>query len=102
MSRIDIPKLAATPPISGVGKDTRTAATSDQLRANDAARAAPQPASGGVRVEVSNPIEPGQPPVDSERVAEIRAALQDGSYPIVPTEIADAMIAARYMLGYEK
>ncbi len=33
-------------------------------------------------------------PVDSERVAEIRKALESGTYPLVPTKIADAMIAA--------
>ena len=34
-------------------------------------------------------------PVDGERVAEIRKALSDGSYPLVPTRIVDAMIAAQ-------
>ncbi|BBI21672.1 MAG: flagellar biosynthesis anti-sigma factor FlgM [Pseudomonadota bacterium] len=34
-------------------------------------------------------------PVDHERVAEIRKALEDGTYPLIPTEIADAIIASR-------
>ncbi|MCL4672291.1 MAG: flagellar biosynthesis anti-sigma factor FlgM [Sphingomonadaceae bacterium] len=38
-------------------------------------------------------------PVDHERVAEIREALRDGTYPIVPARIADALIAARLTLG---
>lgn len=38
-------------------------------------------------------------PVDHERVAEIREALRDGTYPIVPAKIADALIAARLTLG---
>jgi negative regulator of flagellin synthesis FlgM len=33
-------------------------------------------------------------PVDKERVAEIRKALENDSYPLVPAEIADAIIAA--------
>jgi len=34
-------------------------------------------------------------PVDKNRVAEIRKALEDDRYPLVPTQIADAMIAAK-------
>ncbi len=37
-------------------------------------------------------------PVDSQRVADIRKAIESGSYPIIPTRIADAMIAAQYLL----
>ena len=39
------------------------------------------------------------PPVDVERVALIRAAIVSGSYPLVPTKIADAMIAAGLRLS---
>ena len=58
------------------------------------------PASGsnkaaGVSVEVAAPAQSG-PPVDTDRVAQIRNALRDGTYPLVPTKIADAMIAAQY------
>lgn len=48
----------------------------------------------GVAVEIASPIESG-PPVDADRVAEIRNALRDGTYPLVPAKIADAMIAAQ-------
>jgi len=33
-------------------------------------------------------------PVDHDRVAEIRQALKSGTYPLIPTEIADGIIAA--------
>ncbi|MEZ0497265.1 flagellar biosynthesis anti-sigma factor FlgM [Sphingomonas sp. IW22] len=33
------------------------------------------------------------PPVDSDRVARIRKAVADGSFPIVPTTIADRLLA---------
>ncbi|UAB78716.1 flagellar biosynthesis anti-sigma factor FlgM [Erythrobacter sp. SCSIO 43205] len=51
--------------------------------------------AAGVSVEVATPAQSG-PPVDTDRVAEIRDALRDGTYPLVPTKIADAMIAAQY------
>ena len=37
-------------------------------------------------------------PVDHDRVSDIRTALRSGSYPLVPAKVADAMIAARYIL----
>ena len=39
-----------------------------------------------------------EPPIDHERVDEIRKALAEGSYPLVPAEIADALIAAQLTL----
>ena len=49
----------------------------------------------GVSVEIGGAVDAASPPVDAERVAQIRAALQDGSYPLMPTKIVDAMIAAQ-------
>lgn len=57
------------------------------------------PAAPGVSLEVSAPIDPAAPPVDAERVQAIKNALRDGSYPLVPTKIADAMIAAQVTLS---
>lgn len=37
-------------------------------------------------------------PVDHDRVAQIRKAIEEGRYPVVPAKIADAMIAAGYLL----
>ncbi|MBI1402529.1 MAG: flagellar biosynthesis anti-sigma factor FlgM [Porphyrobacter sp.] len=53
------------------------------------------PVAAGVSVEIAGGVEAATPPVDAERVAQIRAALEDGSYPLVPTRIVDAMIAAQ-------
>ena len=36
-----------------------------------------------------------QPPIDLERVAKIRKAIADGTFPIVPAQIADRLIAAK-------
>ncbi len=35
-------------------------------------------------------------PVDLDRVARIKQAVADGNFPLSPTTIADALIAARY------
>jgi negative regulator of flagellin synthesis FlgM len=37
-------------------------------------------------------------PVDNDRVSEIRNALREGTYPLVPARVADAMIAADFIL----
>lgn len=37
-------------------------------------------------------------PVDAERVAQIRKAIEEDRYPVVPARIADAMIAAGLLL----
>lgn len=38
-------------------------------------------------------------PVDTNRVSEIREAIQSGNYPLLPAKIADAMIAAPFLLS---
>jgi len=37
----------------------------------------------------------GAPAFDAERVAEIRKAIEENRYPLVPAKIADAVIAAK-------
>ncbi|WP_159874371.1 flagellar biosynthesis anti-sigma factor FlgM [Novosphingobium sp. 9U] len=44
----------------------------------------------------------GSMPVDVERVAQIRQAVESGAYPLVPAKIADAMIAAGMLLSAPK
>ena len=76
------------------------------LRAQGAARAsstAPAQAKAAVdeasAVPVSSVASAGvEPPIDQERVDEIRRAVEAGRYPVVPTRIADAMIAAGFLL----
>lgn len=53
-------------------------------------------------VEAGAALDPGQPPVDIDRVAKIRKAVETGTYPVVPAKIADAMIAAGMMLRSPK
>lgn len=65
-----------------------------------------QPAKAGEPAQppivTSNPLDAGDAPVDVQRVDEIRKAIETGDYPLVPAKIADAMIAAGFLLRYRK
>ncbi len=95
MSSVELSKL------QGIGA-ARALTDSDRMQV-EARRTAPAPTSspaasvpGGVSIEVDAArVDPATPPVDPERVQQIRNALRDGSYPLVPTKIVDAMIAAQ-------
>lgn len=43
-------------------------------------------------------LDPGKPPIDADRVQQIRKAIEEGTYPIVPARVADAIIAAGLLL----
>ncbi|WP_260925002.1 flagellar biosynthesis anti-sigma factor FlgM [Novosphingobium sp. 9] len=53
-------------------------------------------------VETTAALDPGEAPIDTERVATIRRAVESGNYPLVPAKIADAMIAAGMILRSPK
>jgi negative regulator of flagellin synthesis FlgM len=63
--------------------------------ANDTARSHAAANSAVVR---SDALDAGSAPVDTDRVAQIRKAIEQGHYPILPTRVADAMIAAGLLL----
>lgn len=90
-----MPSLHISP--LGSGKPVGQASGPTTGKAHSASPPAIQPHApgSGISVEANASYEAGQPPVDSSRVAEIRAAIENGSYPIVPVRIVDAMIAAR-------
>lgn len=97
MSINDMMKLQGVGAASPIAPGNQAA--SDALRQSAKAPAEPKAkAKEGVAVEVSNNVSAGEPPVAADRVQEVRSALQDGTYPIVPAQIADAMIAARLSL----
>lgn len=52
-----------------------------------------------VKVETDPALKNGAAPIDYERVAQIRAAVSNGTYPLIPTKLADAIIAAPMLLG---
>ena len=74
--------------------------TTEKVTAIKPARPATQVANGEQDVEVVRRtlLTAKEPPVDHDRVDRIRQALAEGSYPLVPAEIADAMIAAKLTL----
>lgn len=49
-------------------------------------------------VATSAALDPGEAPINTDRVAQIRQAVESGEYPLVPARIADAMIAAGMFL----
>lgn len=63
----------------------------------DAVKTAKAPGAA-LQVQTSDAVKAGDAPVDAERVATIRKAIEEGSYPVIPTRIADAMIAAGMLL----
>ena len=91
-------ELSKLPGISAA----RALSASDSAQMDARARpaiAANTGSTSGISVEVTGTSEAIRPPVDAERVAQIRDALREGSYPLVPTKIVDAMIAAQVSLS---
>ena len=95
MPSIELSKLPSVSAARAVASGERAQIEARPRNAAPAAGAAP----GGVSLEVSSAAEAASPPVDAERVSQIKAALRDGSYPLVPTKIVDAMIAAQVSLS---
>ena len=58
------------------------------------------PASTSAVPEVATSLttSAGAAPVNQDRVTQIRDAVQNGNYPVIPTKIGDAMIAAGVLL----
>lgn len=109
MSSFELNRLQSiTGPVTGItptpSADRSKAKVAPENGAPDAGGTTNAPKAAGVAVEIAAPVEAGVetgPPVDSDRVAEIRNALREGSYPLVPAKIADAMIAAQLKFEIE-
>lgn len=87
-------ELGPVRPIGAV--DARLARAADS-RTGTSPRAEAS-ASPVVQSEALAALDPGQPPVDAERVAQVRKAVESGNYPLVPATVADAIIAAGVIL----
>jgi negative regulator of flagellin synthesis FlgM len=89
----------------GVKPGTVPASRSDQGAAKivplQAVRA-PQPAVIETSVRETAKALAARAPVDMERVQQIKRALQEGRYPIIPAKIADRMIAAQMKWAEKK
>lgn len=107
MSSFDNPGIGAAriPPASPVSPGipaagvARGAAPPPTATASPASPPGSTNAAAGVTVEQGVRATAGEAPVDTDRVAEIRTALEQGRYPLNPAQIADAIIAARLMLS---
>lgn len=84
-------ELGPTRPIGAV--DIRIARQAAGLR-----EGAGQPGGTTSTVALSDALNPGEAPVDSDRVDQIKKAVEQGQYPLVPARIADALIAAGMLL----
>lgn len=93
MPPIEIGPGGPRPPRAIGPADTRPAG--GRAVANETARSHAAASSAVVR---SAALDPGTPPVDLDRVAEIRKAIEQDRYPVVPARVSDAMIAAGYLL----
>lgn len=85
-------ELGPSRPVGAVDVRLARSAGGNAERSGPAVRAE---APGVVR---STSLDAGAPPVDGERVAVIRKAIEQGNYPVIPTRVADAIIAAGILL----
>jgi negative regulator of flagellin synthesis FlgM len=88
--------ISSARPISGA-REQALNAPAPKAAAPAAAAAAGQSAVALESLEGAK-----SPPIDGERVKLIRKAIEQGTYPIVPAKIADAMIAAGILLRTPK
>lgn len=108
MPSFELSKLQA---VTGARALSDTDRTAIEARSPQSGAGAQEPASSasattGVSLEIGAAINGGinaaTPPVNADRVAQIREALRDGVYPLKPAEIADAMIAAQLSFVVEQ
>ena len=94
MSPPDIGQIQPVTPSRNVARDREAATVKSSANPTNESKS-----DSAVKVETGSSVDPGLPPLDRSRVELIRKALQQGTYPINPVEIADAMIAAPLMLS---
>ncbi|XUU60757.1 flagellar biosynthesis anti-sigma factor FlgM [Erythrobacter sp. HA6-11] len=99
MSFPEVQRLQGVSPASAL--QARDPAVGEKKPASDTSQGSTAAPNAGVQVDVADGIKAGEPPVQEDRVAAVRAALRDGSYPLVPAKIVDAMIAARVSMGID-
>lgn len=88
MPPIDLPPIRPTGPIEPRQTPNAAARPQTPAKAKDAAPA----------VEVDATLTGTEPPVDHGRIDEIRKAIEQGRYPVIPMRVADALIASGFLL----
>jgi negative regulator of flagellin synthesis FlgM len=85
-------------PLNGSGSVSRVAAPAASPAVQPALQQAAQQAPAANAATQSTSLAKtlaAEPPVDSDRVDEIKKAIQNGSFPILPATIADRLLALR-------
>jgi negative regulator of flagellin synthesis FlgM len=93
--------IGATPPVGAVQLTSVQPAAASVARnpvSGPAAISTAAASTAAPQVQTSLSVSAGEAPIDHSRVDEIRKALQNGNYPLVPAKIGDAMVAAGMML----
>jgi negative regulator of flagellin synthesis FlgM len=84
--------LGAVPPVRATGMRIANAARG-ATGAGPATPSAPETAAVD-SASAAQTLDAGAAPVDHARVSLIRKAIADGSYPVIPSRVGDAIIAA--------
>lgn len=80
---------------AGAG-DLRVASVARPQTATPSAPVGPQPERAAPQIAALARSVAAAPPVDAERVERIKAAIANGTFPILPATIADQLMAFRY------
>ncbi|MFM6950742.1 MAG: flagellar biosynthesis anti-sigma factor FlgM [Novosphingobium sp.] len=88
MPPIDLPPIRPTGPVEP--RQNQPLAVRPQVSA--------QPEVAAPAVEVDAALTASKPPVDTGRITEIRKAIDEGRYPVIPMRVADALIASGLLL----
>lgn len=86
-------RIVGLPEFSGAVVRSSTAVSATE-KASASKQAAAQASQADAPMATSRASAGGSAPIDHDRVSEIRKAIETNSYPLIPTKIADAMIAA--------
>jgi negative regulator of flagellin synthesis FlgM len=92
-------KLGAAPPVGTAGVRIATTTCSG---ASASSETAPTESAVPMAVRGAQALDAGAAPVDADRVSLIRKAIADGSYPVLPSRLGDAIIAAGILVWSSK
>lgn len=91
-------EIGASRPVGAVQVNNMVGAATPSPASTTDTSGGSTPVSGTGDVQTSLSTTAGSVPVDQTRVQQIRDAVNKGDYPLIPTKIGDAMIAAGMML----
>jgi negative regulator of flagellin synthesis FlgM len=96
MPPIDLPPLRPTGPVEPRSPRPATDRAQTLVKAELAIPAKAEAVAPTVEVDAT--LTAASPPVDYDRISEIRKAIEQGRYPVIPMRVADALIASGLLL----